>query len=340
MLSHRRTRTRVGFVSGVALAMVAGVHAYAGEVTLNPAADCTIYYRTFTPALLLSSGSGEAIFAGKTYVHGDYRHRSFIRFDLSSIPCGSRVVGVTLSIAVANAQSAVPETQIALHRALAAWGEGPSSSFGGQGVPSETGDANWYERSHPGVLWTTPGGDFAPVASASTNAPLPPERVVWSSTPALVADVQAWLIQPAVNFGWMLKGDEQTMGSTRRMHSREAALQSDRPTLRVRFIAPGEGCSPADIADDAGVPLVSPSGCSSIPVNTGVNEGDYNAFFAADGFFLQAGIGAGAIGLHCDIADDAGNPLPPFNSGGLGANNGVNEGDFNCFFNSLFLPCE
>jgi hypothetical protein len=339
MLSHRSIRTRGGVVFGLAIAMCVGAQTHAGEVTLFPAADSTIYYRTFAPASLLSSGSGEAIFAGKTYVHGDFVHRSFVRFDLSSIPCGSRVVSATLSIAVANAQSAVPETQIALHRALASWGEGASASFGGQGVPSGPGDANWYERSHPGVLWTTPGGDFASVASASANAPFPPERVVWSSSPALVADVQGWLTQPAANFGWMLKGDEQTMGSTRRMHSREAALQSDRPMLRVRFIAPGEGCSPADIADDAGVPLFTPSTCSNIPVNTGVNEGDYNAFFSADGFFLQAGIGAGAIGLHCDIADDAGNALPPFNSGGTGANNGVNEGDYNCFFNSLFLPC-
>ena len=97
------------------------------------------------------------------------------------------------------------------------------------------------------------------------------------------------------------------------------------------------GCNPADIANDQGTPLPGPNG---IP-NNGVNEGDYNAFFAADGFFLQSGLGADAIGMSCDIADDQGTPFPPFGTGGLNSavNNGVNEGDYNCFFNYLFIPC-
>ncbi len=84
--------------------------------------------------------------------------------------------------------------------------------------------------------------------------------------------------------------------------------------------------SPSDIADDAG--LVPPQG-----PNNGVNEGDYNAFFAADGFFFQAALGPAAVGLFCDIADDAG--LVP----AQGPNNGVNEGDYNAFFNTFFVPC-
>ncbi|CAN5750508.1 hypothetical protein BH11PLA1_BH11PLA1_07800 [soil metagenome] len=82
--------------------------------------------------------------------------------------------------------------------------------------------------------------------------------------------------------------------------------------------AAGALLSPADIADDAGnaPPLAGAS-------NSGVNEGDYNAFF--NGFFNAS--------TWCDIADDAGIPLP----GGPGnSNNGVNEGDYNCFFNFFF----
>jgi hypothetical protein len=89
----------------------------------------------------------------------------------------------------------------------------------------------------------------------------------------------------------------------------------------------------ADIADDQGTPLAqSPA---NVP-NSGVNEGDYNAFFAADGFFFQSSLGLAGVGLFCDIADDQGNPLPA--APGV-TNNGVNEGDYNAFFNSLFLPC-
>jgi len=94
------------------------------------------------------------------------------------------------------------------------------------------------------------------------------------------------------------------------------------------------GCNPADIACDNGDPLASNPGCTNS--NLGPNEGDYNAFFAANGFFFQSGQGAAGIGGYCDIACDNGDPL----SGNPGCtNNGVNEGDYNCFFNNLFLPC-
>ncbi|MBL0869285.1 MAG: hypothetical protein IBJ18_01775 [Phycisphaerales bacterium] len=94
------------------------------------------------------------------------------------------------------------------------------------------------------------------------------------------------------------------------------------------------GCNPADIACDTGDPLVSNPGCTNS--TTGPNEGDYNAFFAANGFFFQAGQSAGGVGGFCDIACDNGDPLAT-NPGCT--NNGVNEGDYNCFFNNLFLPC-
>ncbi|MBL0869287.1 MAG: hypothetical protein IBJ18_01785 [Phycisphaerales bacterium] len=82
-------------------------------------------------------------------------------------------------------------------------------------------------------------------------------------------------------------------------------------------------CSPADIATSAGTP-----GSDGI-----VNEGDFNAFFAADGFFFQAAQGPAAIGSFIDIADDSGN-VPPGPE-----NSGVNEGDYNAFFNTFFLGC-
>lgn len=98
------------------------------------------------------------------------------------------------------------------------------------------------------------------------------------------------------------------------------------------------GCQPADIAYDIGWAF-DPTFFISIP-NNGVNEGDYNAFFSASGFFDQAGRGLAAVGSACDIAYDSGDPLPPF--GPVipnAANNGVNEGDYNCFFNNFFLGC-
>jgi len=93
-------------------------------------------------------------------------------------------------------------------------------------------------------------------------------------------------------------------------------------------------CNPADIADDQGNPLPGPP---NVP-NNNVNEGDFNAFFSAGGFFAQSAMGNAAVGMFCDIADDQGTANPPFGTP-LGSNGGVNEGDYNCFFNNLFLPC-
>ncbi len=98
-------------------------------------------------------------------------------------------------------------------------------------------------------------------------------------------------------------------------------------------------CSPADIAWDDGFPLPPFTSCMSLAVNTGVNEGDYNCFFSASGFFYLSSIGPAAIGSPCDIAYDDGTALPPFDFSSTAANNGVNEGDYNCFFNYLFLGC-
>jgi hypothetical protein len=102
------------------------------------------------------------------------------------------------------------------------------------------------------------------------------------------------------------------------------------------LLLPPRRCSPADIADDQGNPLPPAPGVN----NSGINEGDYNAFFSAPGFFSQAAMGPAAVGMFCDIADDQGTALPPFGTGGgAAANTGVNEGDYNAFFNSLFIPC-
>jgi microcystin-dependent protein len=98
------------------------------------------------------------------------------------------------------------------------------------------------------------------------------------------------------------------------------------------------GCQPADIACDDGF-WFDPTFFFSC-TNNGVNEGDYNAFFSAGGFFTQAGQGLAAVGKFSDIAYDSGDPLPPFGPVIPNAvNNGVNEGDFNCFFNNFFLGC-
>ncbi len=56
---------------------------------------------------------------------------------------------------------------------------------------------------------------------------------------------------------------------------------------------------------------------------------------------IQTGIGAETVFFvftksPTDIADDSGNPLPPYNVGPNSENNGVTEGDYNAFFSGYF----
>jgi fibronectin-binding autotransporter adhesin len=112
-----------------------------------------------------------------------------------------------------------------------------------------------------------------------------------------------------------------------------SAFRLIRNNNNVTLLAYSRPCQPADIADDQGTPLINQDRNINVPSN-GVNEGDFNCFFNT--FFLPAPENAA-----CDIADDQGTALPPFDVGGTNgaANNGVNEGDYNCFFNNFFLPC-
>ncbi len=128
---------------------------------------------------------------------------------------------------------------------------------------------------------------------------------------------------PYTTRSFLFLGDNTNSASATTLLSRVQIAQGPAP---YRF-----GCQPADIADDSGNPLPT-----NLP-NNGLNEGDYNAFFGATGFFSQAAQGPQAIGGTCDIACDSGDPLPTLPTSCT--NNGVNEGDFNCFFNNLFLPC-
>jgi hypothetical protein len=52
----------------------------------------------------------------------------------------------------------------------------------------------------------------------------------------MTARVQAWVDQPATNFGWLLLGDELTNRSAKGLYSREAPANVQ-PKLTIEFLA-------------------------------------------------------------------------------------------------------
>ena len=140
---------------------------------------------------------------------------------------------MTLELRVVGGNDA---SDISLHRLLQDWGEGASSFAGGQGAPSEPGDATWIHSFFDTSSWTTAGGDFAATATATSGVDPSISNVgSWSSIP-LLADVQAALDDPASYFGWILIGDESTNGTTLTFGSREQLLSTDRPSLTLNYV--------------------------------------------------------------------------------------------------------
>jgi hypothetical protein len=213
----------------------AATPARAGFADMTAARDSTIFAPDFG---LVSNGAGDAIFAGKTN-NGSIR-RALVYFDLqASLP--TNAVVNTASVSMFSTNALLPSS-VFLHRALANWGEGTSSvpaPRGGQGTTPTPDDVTWIDRfyaANPAQTWTTPGGDYAPAATASVDN-VQYNAFDFVSSANLVADVQNWISNPASNFGWAVLGDESGSATAKRIASRENSVAANRPRLLVDYSA-------------------------------------------------------------------------------------------------------
>jgi hypothetical protein len=218
-------------ISCLALLIFAGVaRSKAASDNFVASADNTLYE---SDSGALSNGAGIHCYAGRTNM-AELR-RAVLRFDLSSIPAGALITEAALSLELTQEPAGAGPVVADLHRLTADWGEGDSDagSPGGSGTGAAAGDATWIHTFSPGSLWNSPGGDF--VAAASASQTVDDDGIyTWTSTPALVADVQAWVDGSAGNFGWILRGDETTDRTARRFATHET-VSSQPPTLTVTY---------------------------------------------------------------------------------------------------------
>lgn len=205
--------------------------AIAGVATLPSARDNTLFEDANGDT---SNGAGPAFFAGIN-TQGRTR-RALLVFDIAGqVPADAVLDSVVLTLEVTSAPDTIARL-FTLHRALAHWGEGSSSSAGGAGAPATPGDATWLHAFYPAVSWSLPGGDFDPTPSASQMVG---DVGTWSwSGAGIAADVRGWIGNPASNFGWVIRGNESVARSVRRFDSREAGIPSNVPTLTIHFSTP------------------------------------------------------------------------------------------------------
>ncbi|MGQ0600061.1 MAG: DNRLRE domain-containing protein [Anaerolineales bacterium] len=204
--------------------------------TLTPAKDNTLFESSDGAA---SSGAGIFIFVGRvgSMQLENTTRRGLMQFNLAgAVPSVATVLTATLRMTITRMPSMTPVPQVVgLHRVLADWGEGTSDGTGA-GAPATPGDATWLHRFYTSTLWSTAGGDFVVTPSVTTTVGLL-GVYTWTTTPALVADVQHWVDTPAGNYGWLLRGDELTSFTARGFASREAVTDT-RPALIVQYRTP------------------------------------------------------------------------------------------------------
>jgi hypothetical protein len=240
----RRTRRAAGLALAGLWGLFGFVPAARGDiVTLQARKDNTLYQSSTGS---ISNGAGEHFFVGRTAT-GEIR-RGVIAFDVAAaIPAGVVITRVDLTLNMSRTIAGLQP--VSLHRLLADWGEGTSNASAqeGSGAPATTGDATWLHRFYNTIFWSNPGaaGDF--VTTASTTVQIGDVGTyTFLSTAAMVADAQAWLDDPASNFGWILIGNESVSTTTKRFDSRNHNISSVRPRLTIEFAtgATGAGSVP------------------------------------------------------------------------------------------------
>jgi hypothetical protein len=187
------------------------------------------------------NGSGPAFFAGRILSGDDTVRRALVRFDLASAlrppptkqPIGIDVETVAVVLTVTIEPPGAPPREFRLHRLLADWGEGASSSPGGTGADAAKGDATWIHTFYPDAFWLHNGGQFDGEPSARLVVDGP--GVYRFEGDGLLRDVKIWSEDPRRNFGWILIGDETERQTARAFASRENPNPSSRPVLEIRF---------------------------------------------------------------------------------------------------------
>lgn len=232
-MSNRHVQPRIGALILVPALVALSFSPVIRADTLNAqsVADNTLYGEDGNQ----SNGAGNSFFAGRT--DNSELRRALVRFDLSSIPVGSTISNVTLTLYLSRTRAQAEN--VMLRRVSSSWGEGTSHAPGeeGSGTAATPNDATWTYRFFNSTSWTIPGGEFSGTISATTSVGNQNGFYTWSSA-GMISDVTSWVNAPASNFGWILIGNETVDKTVKRFESRQSTNASQRPVLTVTYTPP------------------------------------------------------------------------------------------------------
>ena len=241
--------------------------------------DNTIYRENGERSL----GAGTKFFVGTT--KGTKSRRALVQFEpldpitpdlavpgIHQLPGDATITSANLNLNLTKSPSA--SGTLLLHQLSASWGEAGSSVSGKRqknGADAEPGDATYTHRFFDSTAWTTAGGDFNATPTATVNAGTTQGLVTFSSTQAMIDEVQGWRDNFNTNFGWLLKlsaSDEARNNSIREFNSREGKVP---PTLVISYTIPDPNAvNAAPTAIDDSVDAMFDNTVSDVNLPTGI----------------------------------------------------------------------
>jgi hypothetical protein len=211
------------------LVMVTGLSLFSQtvEVEVTPMIDNTMFRDSD-----VSNGLGEFIFTGNT--NKDVKKRALVKFDLTeTVPEGTTVDSVSLTLIPTKVKPGSTEVEVFI--LTTEWGEGTSKAEDGdgKGAPATKDDATWSFAKFSSFPWVKKGGDFAIESSASNSVSEGTDAVFRSDQ--LTLDVNFWLKNPSLNFGWILIGDESKTATSVKFVSKDHDDNEKWPTLKLYY---------------------------------------------------------------------------------------------------------
>jgi len=171
--------------------------------------------------------------------------RGLVRVDLGAIPFGSTITSAVFRLTMTHVPAMGPvNSDFELRRMTTGWTEGVQ--LGSSGAVAVKGEATWESRMHNLLPWTSPGAAEDAINSASASVTVgttPMTQYSWTGA-GLVSDVQFWVNNPSLNFGWLLASTAEALSrSARGFGSREDAANAGK--LEVGFTPPSSPTPPA-----------------------------------------------------------------------------------------------
>ena len=200
----------------------------AQTVTLSPLQSAVIYENK------PDNTKGDPSFFPIGKSNGGTVKRGLMKFDIAgNVPSGATIDSVKLTIGYSQGSVPGVDPTINFHPIISNFGW--TAGLGGapqDGTAANPGELTWNNAAHGSIAWASPGGgsgiDFTAAPTASTVIS-GYGTYVWTG---MKTEVQAWLDNPVINGGWMIKSNETNFGSAVRLDSDASTSE---PSLLIYY---------------------------------------------------------------------------------------------------------